>query len=63
MLSKRTVYVIESEAMPGRYYIGLTSDLPKRLDAHNAGESRHTSQYRPWRVVVAIDFASSDRAA
>lgn len=38
MLPKRYVYVIRSEPT-GRTYIGLTSDFPKRLAAHNAGQN------------------------
>ncbi len=62
MLEKRVVYVIESESAPARHYVGLTSNLPTRLAAHNAGESRHTRKYRPWRIVVAIEFATEERA-
>ena len=58
----RTVYVIESASDRRRYYIGITGDLSKRLAAHNAGESRHTSKFRPWHAVVTIDFADSARA-
>ena len=60
---KRIVYVIESEANPERYYVGLTADLERRLTAHNQGLSRHTSRYRPWRVRAWITFADESRAA
>jgi putative endonuclease len=59
----QTVYVIESESDPRRYYIGLTSNMDARLTAHNAGLSKYTSQFLPWRLVVRVDFARSDRAA
>jgi predicted GIY-YIG superfamily endonuclease len=41
----------------------LTSDVRRRLAAHNAGESPHTRKHRPWRLlVVALEFADSERA-
>ena len=32
------------------------------MGAHNAGQSPHTSKYRPWRIVLAISFADDKRA-
>jgi predicted GIY-YIG superfamily endonuclease len=55
-LPKRTVYVIQSIPQPRRYYIGLTSNLEKRLTAHNAGDTRSTRDYSPWQVLASIDF-------
>ena len=55
VLPKRTVYVIQSIPQPQRHYIGLTSNLTKRL-AHNAGETRSTRDYSPWQVLANIDF-------
>jgi putative endonuclease len=57
-----TVYIIESLSSPEQYYIGATANLPKRLAAHNAGESRHTSKYRPWRLLVFVRFTQCERA-
>ena len=55
-MPKRFVYVLRSLAEPDRPYVGLTSDVTKRLDAHNAGLSPHTAKYRPWTLVVSIEF-------
>jgi predicted GIY-YIG superfamily endonuclease len=57
------VYILESEKLAGRFYVGLTDDLGERLDRHNAGAVSHTSQFRPWRVKTAIAFRERDRAA
>jgi putative endonuclease len=62
MPNKRIVYVIRSRKDPGRYYVGLTSDLPARLASHNAGESPHTRTLIPWALVVSVQFASEDAA-
>ena len=55
---KRTVYIIRSEADPRESYTGLTSDLRGRLNWHNCGSSGHTVRYRPWSLVVSIEFQS-----
>jgi putative endonuclease len=57
------VYVIRSDAHPDRYYTGVTSDLGRRLAAHNRGDSRHTASSRPWCVVVSVEFRDPKAAA
>lgn len=57
------VYLLESLAMPGQRYVGMTADLKSRLADHNAGRSPHTSKFRPWRLVTYIAFSSRGRAA
>jgi predicted GIY-YIG superfamily endonuclease len=49
-------------AEPTRPYIGLTSDLAARLDAHNAGRCTHAASYRPWEVVAAIQLSDEPTA-
>ena len=44
------VYILKSEVSEG-YYIGVTSDINKRLKAHNSGANRSTKSKRPWKVV------------
>lgn len=56
------VYILRSLTAPNRPYVGLTHDLQKRLDAHNSGRCTHTARYRPWQVVVGIEFPDQDRA-
>ena len=58
-----TVYVQRSESQPDRYYTGITSDLGRRLAAHNEGISKHTANGRPWQVVVTIEFRDTTAAA
>jgi len=57
------VYLLESLTEPDKKYIGLTSDLTKRLEEHNAGKSPHTAKFRPWKVVVVIRFDNDLKAA
>lgn len=56
------VYLLESLACRGKRYIGATADLKRRLAAHNAGKSLHTSKYRPWRLVTYLAFSERSRA-
>ena len=56
------VYLIESIAVPGQRYVGLTADLKRRLQDHNAGKSLHTSKSKPWRLVTYIAFSSQTKA-
>jgi predicted GIY-YIG superfamily endonuclease len=59
---KRFVYIIKSIHSDAQYYVGVTSNLPARLEAHNAGLSRHTVRHRPWRLLVAIEFDEQEPA-
>lgn len=60
--SKRFVYVLVSEHNSARHYVGLTSEVAKRLKQHNAGQNVHTARCRPWRAIVAIEFANQESA-
>ena len=62
MAPKRSVYVLASQLHEGRFYVGLTSNVDHRLAAHNAGASVHTAKHRPWRIVVAVNFADEASA-
>ncbi len=59
---KRYVYVLESLTDRERHYIGLTADVPRRVEAHNAGLSCLTAKHRRRRVLVAIEFGNVDCA-
>ncbi|MDD1516397.1 MULTISPECIES: GIY-YIG nuclease family protein [Bradyrhizobium] len=56
------VYLLESEAFGGQRYIGLTTDLKKRLADHNAGKSSHTSRFMPWKLVAYVAFSDLHKA-
>ena len=56
------VYLIRSLSAPDQRYVGVTSNLEARLRAHNAGESPHTSKYRPWALVTYVCFQDEQRA-
>lgn len=56
------VYLIRSESHPKQSYIGITSDLKKRLIVHNSGGSIHTSKFTPWKLVTYIGFSDVSNA-
>ena len=57
------VYLIRSKSHPKQSYIGITSELKKRLIVHNSGGSVHTSKFKPWEIVAYFAFSDSERAA
>lgn len=56
------VYILQSIEKPDSYYVGLTQDLKRRLQEHNAGESTHTRKFLPWRVSTYLAFSDKQRA-
>ena len=56
------VYILESEQNKKHWYVGVTSDLERRLSEHNAGDSFHTNKYKPWRMKNYITFHDREKA-
>ena len=57
------VYILQSISHPDQFYTGLCADVPTRLSAHNAGQSPHTSKYKPWRLLSYHWFEQEGAAA
>ena len=55
------VYVLKS-IEKSRYYIGHSSNLERRVSEHNAGKTRSTKAYRPWKLVYFEKFESKSEA-
>ena len=51
------VYILESEKS-GRHYVGLTSNLKRRLTEHNEGKVKSTKRYRPWKIIYTEEFST-----
>ncbi|MBT8282424.1 MAG: GIY-YIG nuclease family protein [Muriicola sp.] len=49
------VYVLRSE-QDGRFYVGMSSDIEKRIIAHNSGRTKSTKGYRPWKLIHLEDY-------
>jgi putative endonuclease len=58
----RYVYLLESVDCPDQRYVGLTTDLRKRLAAHNSGQSIHTARHKPWRLITHVAFSDAAKA-
>jgi putative endonuclease len=54
------VYLLRSIPHPDEVYVGLTDDVRRRLEGHNAGRSPHTAKHRPWEVVAFVGLASRE---
>lgn len=61
-MSKRFVYILRSLRVPERRYVGLTSNVDRRLEAHNAGHSPFTAKFQPWVITTRIEFEDEGRA-
>ncbi len=56
------VYILESIDNLRQTYIGSTSDLKKRLESHNSGANKHTSKFKPWKIIWYCSFLSQKKA-
>ena len=59
---KRFVYILRSVTSPHRPYVGLTSNVATRIGAHNAGQNPSTAAYKPWELIVSVEFRTEDAA-
>ena len=57
------VYVLQSISHADQSYTGLCKDVAARLNAHNSGQSAHTSKYNPWRLLSYHYFERPGTAA
>ena len=48
--------------MDGTFYKGFTTNILKRLEQHNNGESRYTSKKTPWKLVY-LEICDSKKDA
>jgi len=55
-----TVYILK--CFDGKYYIGCTSDMTKRLLAHNRRRVKYTSTRLPLELIVSMSFKDKYRA-
>ena len=55
------VYVIRSE-VDGRFYVGMTRDVKRRIYEHNIGKTKSTKGYRPWKLFFTEEFDGFENA-
>jgi putative endonuclease len=56
------VYFLQSE-LNGRYYVGITNNVERRLKEHNSGIVRSTAPYKPWKLKRLENYADINQAA
>ncbi|MBI3194721.1 MAG: GIY-YIG nuclease family protein [Ignavibacteriae bacterium] len=55
------VYILQSETT-GKYYVGQTQDLFRRIKEHNNSESTSTKNGVPWKLVHLEEFGTRSEA-
>jgi putative endonuclease len=55
------VYVLRSVDF-GRFYVGLTDHVERRLEEHNRGKTRSTKFYAPWTLIFVEKFETRIQA-
>jgi len=50
MASYHYVYVLRSQK-DGKFYVGYTKNVQKRLEQHNSGQVRSTKERRPMKLI------------
>jgi len=51
------LYILQSEAS-GKFYVGSTDDLDRRLSEHARGHTPSTRGLGPWKLVYKEEFAT-----
>jgi putative endonuclease len=51
------LYILVNES-GDKTYVGISADLTRRLEEHNAGKSSYTKAFRPWRIIYTEECQS-----
>ena len=54
-------YILQS-TKSGRYYVGHTEDIQKRLDRHNTGKVKATKNKGPWVLMSYETYETKSEA-
>jgi putative endonuclease len=49
------VYVIKSLKYDWNY-VGITNDIQRRIQQHNAGQNKSTKHYKPFKLIFSEEF-------
>ena len=55
------LYILQSQTT-GRYYIGVSHDLNRRIIEHNQGQTPSTRNRGPWELVYTEDYSTNSEA-
>jgi putative endonuclease len=56
------VYMLVSINCPEKIYIGFTTDIETRLEAHNHKKSDYSKKFAPWKMRAYTAFDSESKA-
>lgn len=56
-----TTYILQSEK-DGKFYIGSTENIEKRIERHNKGYSRYTKSRGPFKIVYQEHYNTVSEA-
>ncbi len=51
------LYILKSKNY-SKSYVGISQNPEQRLKEHNAGKSRYTKRYMPWKLIYVEKFDS-----
>lgn len=54
------VYIIRNQN--GKYYVGFTADIEKRIKVHNKNSSQFTKFKGPWELIYSESFQDKKSA-
>jgi len=55
------LYILYSPST-GKFYVGSTSDIVKRISYHNTGRSPYTKGKNPWYLVYSEEYETRNEA-
>ena len=50
------------ENASGRHYVGITTDVDRRLKEHNKGSAKSTRPFGPWKLIHTEEFLNRSEA-
>ncbi len=56
------IYIIKSQKIADKFYVGYTLDIESRLRTHNTGGSVYTAAHKPWELVWYCSFNDKMKA-
>lgn len=56
------VYILRSIGLPKQIYTSSTENLKQRIKSHNEGSNKHTSKFRPWKIIWFCAFPIKKQA-
>jgi putative endonuclease len=55
------VYILYSSSL-GKFYVGSTDNIERRIDQHNSGRSNFSSKGIPWKLITRIECKNRSEA-